>query len=506
MARVRPAAAWAIAIGSAPSAAVCLVLFLAVPQFYLLPEGSTDVAASTVVTILLVPGVLLAARRGLGVELLRLGLFRVLIALLVVRLLALAWSPDPRAGLPLIALLGQFIVTLTLMLQAVRQDPGLLRRIERWYWPWIVAEAVLVLVFRILPDVEDAFLRSIAGIVSGQNTVAALFTGSPNNVFDEAKSGGVFVNANVAGLFLGVNAAAAFAVAAVTGNRWTRVVGFVALATVPVTGSKSATLLAVALPASVFAARRLIRARRAAESGALRHGSHRRRLRRAHRQLALGLAGVALLGGVVVVLVAADLSFTQALAKSFGDRTAIWGFGAEAFLRDPLLGLGYGGWDAGFGAYAREHDIYRSFPPHNVLLAAWAATGLAGLVLSAVFFALALRLAVRAARTGDGRYRTFALWTTAAIAWTLIHGLGDNTEIFGDIHLIPILSLLVAYLIVGDREESNDHATAHRRDPATSTVPAVGDVHPEPGSGDAQLPAAVRGPRSGPDQAGDRVG
>ncbi len=504
MARVRSAVAGAIAIRSVPWAAACLIL--AVPQFYLLPKGSTDIAASTVVTILLVPGVLLAARRGSGVDLLRLGLFRVLLVLLVVRLLALAWSPDPRAGLPAIALLGQFIVTLMLMVQAVRQSPGLLRRIERWYWPWVVAEAVLVLVFRVLPGVEDAFLRSIAGFVSGQNTVAALFTGSPNNVFDEAKSGGVFVNANVAGLFLGVNAVAAFAVATITGTRWTRLVGFVALAAVPVTGSKSATLLAVALPAAVLAVQRFGRARRAAESGPPRHGSHRRPAGRAHRPLSLGLAGAGLLVVVGGVLLAADLGFAQALVKSFGDRTAIWGFGAEAFLRDPLLGLGYGGWDAGFGAYAREHGIYRSFPPHNVLLAAWAATGLAGMVLTAVFFALALRLAVRAVTAGGHQQRTFALWTTAAIAWTLIHGMGDNTEIFGDIHLIPILSLLVAYLIVGDREESNDDANAHHRDPATSAVPAVGDVHSEPGPGDAQLPAVVRGPRPGPDPAGNRVG
>ncbi|MET8365747.1 O-antigen ligase family protein [Micromonospora sp. NPDC005194] len=502
MARARSAASWAIATGSTPAAAACLVLFLALPQFYLLPKGSTDIAASTVVTILLAPGVLLAARRGSGVDLLRLGFFRVLVALLVVRMLALVWSPDPRAGLPLIALLGQFIVTLTLMLQAVRQDADLLRRLARWYWPWVMVEAAMVLTFRVLPGVEDAFLRSVGGIVAGQNTVAALFGDSPNNVFDEAKSGGVFVNANVAGLFLGVNAIAAFAVAAVTRDRWTRVVGFVALAAVPITGSKSATILAVALPATVLAVQRLAPTR---GSGPARRSVRHWPTGRRRRQLLLGLGGAGLLGAVAAVLLAVNLGFTDALAKSFGDRAAIWGFGAEAFLRDPLLGLGYGGWDAGFGTYAREHGIYRSFPPHNVLLAAWAATGLVGLVLTAAFFTLALRLAVRVVTNGEPRHRAFALWTTAAIAWTLIHGLGDNTEIFGDIHLIPILSLLVAFLIGGGREESNDHATTRRWNPSTSTVPALGDVHPEPGAGDAQLPTAVRGPGSGSGPAWDRI-
>ncbi|MFG3701486.1 O-antigen ligase family protein [Micromonospora sp. NPDC047620] len=507
MARVSSSGLWSTAVGSSPRTAAFLLLFLALPQFYLLPEGSTDIAATTVVTALLVPGVLLAARRGSGVALVRLGLFRVLVALLVVRLLALAWSPDPRAGMPLIALLGQFIVTLTLMVQAIRQDPELPRRLARWYWPWVLVEAVLVLVFRFLPGVEDAFLRSVGGVFIGQNTVAALFDGSPNNVFDPAKSGGVFVNANVAGLFLGVNAVAAFAMAAVTRARWVRVVGLIALATVPFTGSKSATVLAIVLPAAVLAVRRLgSRSARTARTGADRRGSRRRPVTRMRRHLWVGLAAAGMLGAVAAVLLTADLGFLQALAKSFGDRTAIWGFGAEAFLRDPVLGLGYGGWDAGFDAYAREHGIYRSFPPHNVLLAAWAATGLAGLVLTVAFFTLAVRLTLPVLAGGNEGRRVLALWATAAVGWTLIHGLGDNTDIFGDIHLIPILSLLLAHVIVGGGEESNDHAHAHRRDPAPPAVPAVGDVHPESSDVTAQLPAIVRGPGPGPGHAGDRVG
>ncbi|TWH68689.1 O-antigen ligase [Micromonospora olivasterospora] len=506
MARLRSGGVWAIAAGSSPRTAACLVLFLALPQFYLMPEGSTDIAATTVITALLVPGVLLAARRGSGVALLRLGLFRVLVALLVVRLLALTWSPDPRAGMPLIALVGQFVVTLALMVQAIRQDPELPRRLARWYWPWVLLEAVLVLTFRFLPDVEDAFLRSVGGIFIGQNTVAALFGGSPNNVFDPAKSGGLFVNANVAGLFLGVNAVAAFAMAAVTHARWVRVVGLIALAAVPFTGSKSATVLAVTLPTAVLAVRRLgPRAARTTPTGVARRNTRRRPGTWTQGHLWVGLTAAGALGAVVVLLTA-DFGFVQALAKSFGDRTAIWGFGAEAFLRDPVLGLGYGGWDAGFDAYAREHGIYRSFPPHNVLLSAWAATGLAGLVLTVAFFTLALRLALPVLTGGNQGRRVLALWAAAAVGWTLIHGLGDNTDIFGDIHLIPILSLLLAHLIVGGGEESNDHAHAHRRDPASPAVPAVGGLYRESGDITAQLPTVVRGPGPGPGHAGDRVG
>src|SRR6266540_918811 len=223
--------------GSAPLSAAAIILFLALPQLYLFPRGTIDIALTTLVTALLLPGLLVGARRGLGVPVVRLGLFRVLLGLLAIRLLALAWSPDPRAGLQPIVLLGQFAVTLLLISAAARQDPDALRKLQRVYWPWVAVEAGLVVLFRLLPGVEHMFLQTVGGFFAGQNTVAAMF--------------------------LGVNGLAALAVSAVTRTRWVRVVGVAALVAILFTGSKSATILALVLPAAAYGIVRMRRSPRA---------------------------------------------------------------------------------------------------------------------------------------------------------------------------------------------------------------------------------------------------
>lgn len=471
-----------------PTVKVGLLLCLAVPQFYLLPEGLIDVPLATFWVLLLAPGVLLVClTRAPHRALLRVGLVQVVLALLVVRVAALAWSPQPRAGLQSIIVLGQFALSIALCWQLLRPGIQPLRRVQRWYWPWVVVEVGLVLLFRFQPDIEDAFLRSVGGFFAGQNTVAALYADRPNNVFDVAKSGGVFVNANVAAMFLGVNGLAALAVASITRSRWVRVVGVVALTAVPFTGSKSATVLVVALPALAFAAYRV----RGGVTAAVR------------RNLLLAAAGLVVVG---VGVLAASRTFLDALVEAFVGRTAIWQFGAEAFRDSPLLGLGYGGWDVDFGRYALEHDIYRAFPPHNLLLAAWAVTGIVGLALTVGYVGFAFRAVVRAGRSGvDERFVAYA---GAALGWLLIQGMGENTDIFGDIHFVPIVALLIAYLIRSghrdrpDGEESRGNvAAADRRDRPAPAVPAVGDVHREPGPGAADLPATVRGEGSGTQHA-----
>ncbi|GIG91370.1 O-antigen ligase family protein [Plantactinospora endophytica] len=544
-----------------------VLLVLALPQLYLLPGGNVDIALGTFVALLAAPLVLLAARGGLARGLLRLGLVRILLLLLALRLLALAWSPEPRAGLQFITLFVQFVVTLVLMSAVARDGADALRKLQLWYWPWVLLEAALVVAFRVLPGLEDAYLHSIGGYFAGHNTVAALYGDNPNNVLDPAKAGGFFINANVAAMFLGVNGLAAFALAAVTGVRRVRLVGVAALVAVLFTGSKSATVLVVVLPAAAYAFHRL---RRYATPAVRRYL----------------LIGTVPLAAAVALLLAVNRSFLDALLEAFVGRAAIWQFGAEAFRDSPLLGLGYGGWNIGFAAYADEHEIWRVFPPHNILLGAWAVTGIAGLVLTVAFFVAAFRLVARRFQTAGPTGQVYAVCVGTAIAWIMIQGLGENTDIFGDIHLIPIVALLLAYLVrpvaedrpgaeprsvaedrpvaearpvaeerpgaeeaaeeatveekvlVGEKalveeeapavregsggaeapvgqqasaaeesEESEDNVSSpdRGRRPAPA-VPAVGDVHHEPGTGDAELPATVRGEGSGPEPAAHRRG
>src|SRR6266540_448833 len=395
--------------GSAPLSAAAIILFLALPQLYLFPRGTIDIALTTLVTALLLPGLLVGARRGL---------------------------------------------------------------------------AVLVVLFRLLPGVEHMFLQTVGGFFAGQNTVAALFGEHGNNVVDPAKSGGVFVNANVAAMFLGVNGLAALAVSAVTRTRWVRVVGVAALVAILFTGSKSATILALVLPAAAYGIVRMRRSPRATL-----------------RWQVLVPAGSAV--AALLALLVAVTGLLHPLLEAFITRTAIWAFGAESFRHHPVLGLGYGGWQAGFARYAASHHLNQNFPPHNVLLAAWATTGIAGLVLTVMFFAFSIKLFVRAPLGGV----TFAACGGAAVAWILIQGMGENTDVFGEIHLIPVVALLVGYLTRYLGEETKSSAgSARRRDSQAPTVPAVRAVHHQPGPGVTQVSAVVRRSGPGADQGGSLDG
>jgi hypothetical protein len=475
--------------GSADRVGALLLLFLAVPQIYLLPGGLIDVSLSTAITLVLLP-VIFVHRRVTGTgRLVRSALFLVLIGLLLVRLAALAWSPDPRSGLQPIFLLGQFVLTVVLMWRVMAKDAEFLRMLQRFYWPWVVLEICLVVLFRFLPGVEEAFLHHVGGFFIGHNSVASYFGESPNNVTDVAKAGGVFLNANVAAIFLGVNGLAALAIAAVTGVRGIRYVGIAALLAVPFTGSKSATILAAVLPALAFVA---IRATHVAKQ-----------LLRRWLAVAGGLALAA-----VIALTTVDVGFIGAVKEAFVGRTIIWGFGAEAFADNPILGLGYGGWEIGFHEYALAQDLDRAdFPPHNLFLAAWAKTGILGLILTGVFFALVVRLIGQGFSSRSGLDRRFVALAGAAFGWVIIQGMGENTDLFGEIHLIPILSLLIGCLSQRIGEETS-YRGKHigRRGRQTPAIPAVRDVYSESSAVTAVLPAIVRGQGPGSGQAGDGIG
>jgi O-antigen ligase len=460
--------------------AALTVLALALPQVYLLPRGTTDVALSTVVAVLLIPTVAVWCWRNPDSRLVRSGLLYCVIGLVVIRLLALSWSPDAGSARQPIVIMLQFAVVLVVMANALREDPGLIRRLTRVYWPGVIAEAVMVVVFRFLPGVEHAYLKSVAGFFMGHNTAAALFGANRNNVLDPAKAGGVFVNANVAAMFLGISGLAACAIYLVTRQRFVLVTAIVALGVVPLTGSKSATALAVVFPAAVLG---------------IYHW--RRSLTPRVRRYALIGGGVAVVAGVLVAVVTGLLGASM---DALLQRTEIWAFGAESFVRHPILGLGYGGWEDGFVEYAKAHGMWRTFPPHNLVLSAWSTTGIVGLLLTLAVLAITARIVIGALRA-NARDPLAVLWAGAALAWVWVQGMGENTDVFGSIHTIPIVALLTIRLLHPGSEEDNRVAEADLWNRETSVVPAVRDVHHDPGVGAADISPAVRGeghPGTGP--------
>ncbi|WP_433293058.1 O-antigen ligase family protein [Actinoplanes sp. CA-030573] len=480
-----------VATVTSPVFAASVLFVLAVPQIYLLPQGTSDIALSTLFCVAAAGVGALGILRSRRLAIPHVALFAVLTALLVVRVAAMAWSPVPGDALGPVVLLAQFAITLWIMFAAVRDDPALLRRIQVLFWPFVVAHGFVVILFRLAPRVEDRYLHTLAKLVAGQNTAAALFGHGRNNVFDPGKSGGFFVNANVGAIFMGVCGLAALAVFAVTRTRWVAAAGVFSLVTVFFTGSKLGSLLAIGLPVLATATYLLSRSSMPARS-----------------RLLLVAAAIVIGGGGVAALLVIKPGLRGQMAEAFVGRTEIWGFGADSFRNNPLKGLGYGGWDAGFKAYASTHGVYKPLPPHNLLLAAWATTGIVGALLTAAFIGVVAWIVIRAISGRVAVNKMFAAFAGAAIAWIFIHGMAENTDVFGEIHLMPIFALLLVYLTRPIGEEApGDVADAGRRDSETPAVPALGDVHRQSGTGTTYFSSTFRGEGSGSgDHAAGRLG
>ena len=133
--------ALSIVAGVPLRAGVLTVFALAVPQIYLLPGGTLDIALSTIAAVLLVPTVAIRTWHRPGIRrLLRSALIYSVFGLLAIRFLALFWSPGGGYGRLPMVLLAQFIVTLVLLCGAASEEPDLLRRIQYAYWPLVMLE------------------------------------------------------------------------------------------------------------------------------------------------------------------------------------------------------------------------------------------------------------------------------------------------------------------------------------------------------------------------------
>jgi O-antigen ligase len=486
-------------------ALVCVAL--AVPQVYLLPRGFPDVSLATIWALIIAPSVLLSRPTGTRVR----WLLWIVLALLGVRMLALLWSPDPRAGLPFIVLLGQFAITILAIARAVgdvRDVPALLTPL----WPCVLAEAALVVVFRLAPGLERAYLHSpLAPVFAGPNTIRGLFGEFPNNVLNAAKSGGTFVNGNVAGLFLGVAGLAALAVVALSGGRWIQFTGWAVLCAVPFTGSKAALAGVVLLPALPEIARRFpgpgkVKAKVAGASAVVGAVC----LRGVGGMLIVPAAGLLIAGhaarptaqvkpsvpgsGSALTAPIADI-VPQGYGVSMGTRLLNWHLGLSELVREPLLGFGYGGWARALArASAERHGISPRWSPHNVLLNGWAQTGIVGLILTAAFLVGLCALAARAIRTAARPERVASACALAAIVWLIAQAMGENEDIFGDVHMLPVVAVLIVGLSAMAKGDSRDRPAADRGRASAPTVPAVGDVHCRPGPLLSGAPAPVRDP------------
>lgn len=333
------------------------------------------------------------------------------------------------------ALSTAVLVVCYLLARQVAADPGGLAKALRIASPFVVLEALLTVLFRMAPAVEAAYYGSPVAMFFSEPNVELMLTGIPQNVSDPGKAGGLLLSGNVASLLL-VLVSCVYAYAYIRLRKTLfAVVSLIALVGCIATGSKTALALLVLLPALAIVSLFLIRKSKVA-----------------YLFLGLLLAGF---GGLIVFLgVTGSQMFTTSVT-TLGDRGRLWALAGQGFLEHPVLGLGYGGWSEYLKAHADavfEPDRwFQDFPPHNLVIQAWADAGIPLAILVSAIALLPICISVRLLwRLRADRVFSSATLRTAVLSigsvWIIVHAMADTTGFFGENHTLPFLSLIVALL------------------------------------------------------------
>lgn len=356
----------------------------------------------------------------------------IVMALLATWTISLAWAVDVRSGVRTLVYAAPFVLVFAAAFTVARRRPGTVECVLTWFSVFALVEAALVVVFRVNPGLEQAYLKSrIAGLFISPNTLEGLYSFAANNVRDPAKAGGFFVSANPAAAFLGVSAFIAAGVACATRRRWLLVVAAMLWGAVFFTGSKAGMILALALLLLAVTAWILLACP----------------ARLAERVMLVALLATVVVAGVagaVTGLDAGDSRFFSQSRDTLQMRRAIWGYAARVFRDDPLRGQGFGGWEAGFPKYAVAQGLATGFPPHNTFIALWSQAGLLAGMLGGAFMVVVVRFGWHAVQSPDTEARLLAIGTTCAFLWIFVQGMGENFGLLGDLHMQPPLAAALA--------------------------------------------------------------
>ncbi|WP_131815159.1 O-antigen ligase family protein [Mycolicibacterium holsaticum] len=346
-----------------------------------------------------------------------------------------------------------FLLWLREVIVTAKDDPKLLDTIVVWTIPGVAVQSILTIVFRASPAVEERFLRSdLAELLVGPRA-DRLFSDMPNNVVFLFKSGGFYLNGNMASLFGGVAALLLFVAARRTARRWLYVFAALSLVGAIFTGSKTAVVVAACCAIAILFL------------------PHVQKVWITLVGLAIVTLGLLTFSAMMALLERVAPDFYAASDFSYSGREPLWKGAAELFQESPFLGLGFGGWEEQIGRFTHQTDM----PPHNSLIAAWAHSGIAAATIALVFMITVIVFGVRVAAAQpticDRRTAVIAL---CAVSWAFIHGMADNTAVYGEQRSMILVALAIGYLYVMKREVQPPTAgTNSQRQLAGSAVAAA---------------------------------
>lgn len=353
-----------------------------------------------------------------------------LVLLIIFQILSYFWSSDLKLGLRSVLGFLLFLIVVISSYEITNRYPKKVLFIFLLYFILLVIPIFLVILFRINPSIELAFLHSdIARLFINPNTINGLFDGARNNVLDPEKAGGFFVNGNVAAAFLGINALISYGFAKAYSIKWLKVITLLLILGVIFTGSKAGLILIILLMSFAIILTYFIK-----NSLTL-------------QKIVISLFFFNLIYFIFLFIGYQFLhsNFTENVIKTTDIRFLIWYYGLSEFFKHPIIGLGFGGWQNGFAKYAIVQGIDTGYPPHNTFLYLWSQSGIFVVIFAIFFIIYILKFGFLLINTLNKELKGLGIAVLGAFLWIFIHGMGTNFGLVGELHMEVILASLLGY-------------------------------------------------------------
>ena len=365
--------------------------------------------------------------------------FALLVAFACLCLVAALWSPDQAMAVK--TFLKFTAVAVVCVIVAGSSDRVRKSAITALGISAVIL-AMLVVVFRVFPLLETAFLFSpVAVYTVDPDLLISLLDGVERaNVLADDRAGAVFTNANVASLFLGLVLFLVLAVRFRPGR--TMALGLPLVAGVVATGSK-AGLIALLVTGLLWTI--------ATMKGRLSLGT-------VSVILASGLVALPLLGFYVV-----RFQLWEVAAEALGSRIEVWQVAITQLGQNPLLGLGFGGWERYIDEARPFEGTFVAYPVHNLVLIAWSWVGIVGAIVATAFVLTAIGTPLQKRSDGD-LDPAVATALSLGFVWLFLQSMFTNAALT-DIRIGIPVAVALGMLTLAPQEKTR----LHTPQPKTST-------------------------------------
>lgn len=344
-------------------------------------------------------------------------------------LVSFQWSSDKGAWISSLVygflfFLGYFA---TKSFRDTNVSENRLSRILDLFLIFACINAILVIIFRLLPEVESYFWSSgLMNLFKSPKRLINIGLFKPN-VFDINKSGGVFDNANTGAAFNLLCLGATICLQNILSRIKFFAFVFLFSAAILASGSKSAIgilfLMGCISSFSIFLTK--------------------------NKAIWQFFFGYFLIGVIAFVLLfwsqitsfVNSSSFMAESLRTMTYRNILWDVAIQQIQKHPYFGLGYGGWVNAIAPYKLMLSG-QTLPPHNSLISAWIDTGLvAPISIAAIWLICFIKLFLKYLQTPN----TVQLGVMFSFVSVAAMSMGDTFSIFGNPNIAFPLGFLVAY-------------------------------------------------------------